>query len=68
MIPFQPTEESMVVYTCHPSYAGSMNSRMAVHTGLGINVRPYLKNKAKMNGSGGRVTAWQVQDPILPPC
>jgi hypothetical protein len=34
----------MVVFACHPSYAISINKRMAVQAGLGINARTYLKN------------------------
>jgi hypothetical protein len=31
------------VCTCHPSYAGSINSRLIVQARLGINMSPYLK-------------------------
>jgi hypothetical protein len=32
------------MYAYHLSYVGSINRRIAVHAGLGINARPYLKN------------------------
>jgi hypothetical protein len=38
--------QGMMVHTCHPNYAGSINRRVMIQTHLGINVRPYLKNKA----------------------
>jgi hypothetical protein len=34
----------VVVHTCHSSYAGSINRRIKVQAGSGINVRSYLKN------------------------
>jgi hypothetical protein len=34
---------SIVVCTCHPSYAKSIN-RITVQAGLSINERPYSKN------------------------
>jgi hypothetical protein len=37
-----------IVCTCHPSYAGKHNRRIAVQTNLGIKLRPYL-NKTKQN-------------------
>jgi hypothetical protein len=35
---------SMVVHTCHSSYAGGINSMMSVQAGPGINIRPYSKD------------------------
>jgi hypothetical protein len=34
----------MEVYTCHISSAESLNRRIIVQAGLGINAKPYLKN------------------------
>jgi hypothetical protein len=37
----------MVVYTCHPSYLGSIYRRITAQAGTVINIRPYPKyNKA----------------------
>jgi hypothetical protein len=33
-----------VAHISHSSYVGSINSKISIQTGLGINVRPYLKN------------------------
>jgi hypothetical protein len=39
---------SVVVTTCHPTYPGSVTRRIVVQSGLGINMRPYLKiNQSK---------------------
>jgi hypothetical protein len=34
----------VLMYAYHLSYVGSINRRIAVHAGLGINARPCLKN------------------------
>jgi hypothetical protein len=34
----------MVTHTCHPSYVGSINRRITVQAGMGINVSPILKS------------------------
>jgi hypothetical protein len=34
----------IVVHACHPSYIGSLKSRIAVHVGPGIRGTPYSKN------------------------
>jgi hypothetical protein len=34
----------VVALNCHPSYMGSANEKIMVQVGLGIIVRPYLKN------------------------
>jgi hypothetical protein len=34
----------MIVHTSHPSYMGSINRKVTVQTGPGINARPDLKN------------------------
>jgi hypothetical protein len=36
---------NVVVHTCHPIYAGSINQRIKAHTGPGIKVRPLSENK-----------------------
>jgi hypothetical protein len=35
---------NVVARTCHPSYMGSVNRRLAVQTGHCINIRNYPKN------------------------
>jgi hypothetical protein len=41
----------VVVYTCHPSYVASVNRKIEVQVGPGINVKTYLKiTKAKRTG------------------
>jgi hypothetical protein len=43
--PFQLIKKlDMEVYTCHISSAESLNRRIIVQAGLGINAKPYLKN------------------------
>jgi hypothetical protein len=41
----QPIKKlGVVACACHPSYKGSINRKIVVQAGLGINLRPYLKN------------------------
>jgi hypothetical protein len=50
----------MVEDTCNPSNVGGIGRRIPVQASLGINMRPYLKNKAKKgwgHGSSCRVPA-----------
>jgi hypothetical protein len=42
--PSQQKELGMMANACHRSYMGGVNRKNAVQTGLGFNVRPYLKN------------------------
>jgi hypothetical protein len=41
----------MVILTCHPSCIGSINRRIAVQAGLGVNMQTYSKNKVKRLGA-----------------
>jgi hypothetical protein len=41
--PSQPTA-GMVIYSCHPSYAGSINRRIVVQACLDIKKSPITKN------------------------
>jgi hypothetical protein len=41
----------------HPSYLGSINSRLIIQDRLGKNVRPYSKNKKKRVVDVAEVTA-----------
>jgi hypothetical protein len=45
----------MVAHTCHPRYAGSVNRRIIVQTGLGINMRLLSKIYLKATKPGGMV-------------
>jgi hypothetical protein len=49
-----------MVHACHLSYVGSINRRVEVQTGVGINVSPYLKNNLirKVHGMAYVVKAW----------
>jgi hypothetical protein len=42
--PVNQQKLGMVMHACHSSYAGSVNRRIKVQAGPGINLRPYLKN------------------------
>jgi hypothetical protein len=48
----------VVVHICHPSYTRGINRRIVVQIGLGINVKPYMKNndntKALVHDSSGK--------------
>jgi hypothetical protein len=53
----------MVVYACHPSYAGGMNRRIAVQSSLGKTSLFKKNNLCKKDGGhgpSGRAPAWQV--------
>jgi hypothetical protein len=43
----------MVARTYHPNFAGNINRRITVQAGLGIKVRPYLKNTYGGRGDKG---------------
>jgi hypothetical protein len=41
----QPNHQlGVVVWACHPSYLGSINRKISIQAGLGVNARPCPKN------------------------
>jgi hypothetical protein len=54
----------MVVCTCHPSYDGDINRKIAIQGGLNKTLlKLLLKQKSSKHGSSHRATANQVQNP-----